>query len=187
MRVLLIDDERGVRAAALEQLASFGDLHAAQTLAAEALSDPEARLRSLAAGARDQAPFRNDDCLSTHDGRMQPHQPFGHAQIRIRSSLRMSSLYMSSLRRRVALARCRFRYRQVAKQDFGLDILDILGLDSKELNQVHTAQGWHTFVVGLPPKNEHTRHCLVLPGSLCAGAQSSPASVPCSNRAGCSA
>lgn len=31
---------------------------------------------------------------------------------------------------------CRFRYRPVPKQNYGLDIVDLLQLDAKELNQV---------------------------------------------------
>ena len=33
----------------------------------------------------------------------------------------------------------RFRYRPVPKQDYGLDIVDLLQLDAKELNQVCAA------------------------------------------------
>ena len=50
------------------------------------------------------------------------------------------SCFKSCLRRHMRhLAACRFRYRQVSKADYGLRIEDILGLDSKDLNQVGVA------------------------------------------------
>lgn len=59
-RELSSSDTR-VRAAALEQVATFGDLQAAQTLADQALSDPEARLRSLSAERLETNPHASVD------------------------------------------------------------------------------------------------------------------------------
>ena len=43
-----------------------------------------------------------------------------------------------------AMLRRRFRYRPVPKQTYGLDIVDLLQLDAKELNQACSAAARHS-------------------------------------------